>query len=135
MITLISVGKERYDLTEDDITIEYRPTKKIVILNLERLDKEELFKRASAIRMTGQPIFLNWAEGIVFIALPESIEITEVDENITKGMVYFSDVTYSLMDKCQPTVQVGADKIPIIDQSKSQIFKSITKWIIKKEKC
>ena len=122
-------------MTEDDIEVEYRPTKKVVILNLEGLDKEELFKRASAIRMAEQPIFLNWAEGIVFIALPASPEITEVDKNITKGTVYFADVTYSLMDKCQPTVQVGADKIPIIDQSKSPIFKSITKWIIKREKC
>jgi hypothetical protein len=119
-------------LTEDDIEIEYRPTRKIVILNLEELDKEELFKRASAIRMTEQPIFLNWAEGIVFIALPASTDITEVDENITKGKAYFAGVTYSLMPKYQPLAQVGADKVPIIDQSRSSIFKSITKWIIKR---
>ena len=131
MITLITVGS--YDLTEDDIEVEYRPVKKIVVLNLEELNKEELFKRVSAIRMAEQPIFLNWAEGIVFIALPESPEITEVDENITKGIAYFADVTYSSMDKCQPVVQVGADKIPIIDQSKSPIFRSIAKWIIKKK--
>lgn len=122
-------------MTEDDIEVEYRPTKKIVVLNLEGLNKEELFKRASAIRMAEQPIFLNWAEGIVFIALPASPEITEVDENIMKGAVYFAGVTYSLMDKYQPLVQVGADKIPIIDQTKSPIFRSIAKWIIKKEKC
>ena len=122
-------------MTEDDIEVEYRPTKKIVVLNIEGLNKEELFKRASAIRMAEQPIFLNWAEGIVFIALPASPEITEVDENITKGAVYFAGITYSLMDKYQPLVQVGADKIPIIDQTKSPIFRSIAKWIIKKEKC
>jgi len=121
-------------LTEDDIEVEYRPTKKIVILNLEELDKEELFKRASAIRMADQPIFLNWAEGLVFIAIPASTDITEVDENITKGTAYFAGVTYSLLPKYQPSVQVGADKIPIIDQSKSPIFKSIAKWIIKREK-
>ena len=121
-------------MTEDDIEIEYRPTRKIVILNLEELDKEELFKRASAIRMAEQPIFLNWAEGIVFIALPASTDITEVDENIMKGTAYFAGVTYSLMPKYQPLAQVGADKIPIIDQSKSPIFKSIAKWIIKREK-
>ena len=121
-------------MSEDDIEIEYRPVKKVVILDLEKLDGAELFKRVSAIRMTEQPIFLNWAEGVVFIAIPANIEITEVDENITKGIAYFSDVTYSFMPKCQPSVQVGADKIPIIDQSRSTIFKSIANWIIKREK-
>jgi len=120
-------------LIEDNIEIEYRPVKKIVLLDLEKLDGEELFKRVSAIRMAEQPIFLNWAEGIVFIALPASTDITEVDENITKGTAYFAGVTYSLMPKYQPLVQVGADKIPIIDQSKSLIFKSIAEWIIKRK--
>jgi hypothetical protein len=120
-------------LTEDDIEVEYRPIRKIVILNIEELDKEELFERASAIRMGGQPLFLSWAEGIVFIAEPASPDITEVDENIVKGVAYFAGVTYSLMPKYQPLVQVGADKIPIIDQSKSLIFKSIAEWIIKRK--
>ncbi len=120
-------------MIEDDIEVEYRPTKKIVILNLEELDKEELFKRVSAIRMAEQPIFLNWAEGVVFIAVPASSEITEVDENIMKGTVYFAGVTYSLMDKYQPLVQFGVDKIPIIDQSKSFIFRSIANWIKKRK--
>ena len=125
---------ESYNLTEDDIEIEYRPIRKLVILDLEKLDKDELFERASAIRMGGQPLFLSWAEGIVFIAVPANPDITEVDENIVKGIVYFAGVTYSLLPKYQPLVQVGADKIPIIDQSKSSIFKSIVKWIIKREK-
>lgn len=120
-------------MTKDDIEIEYRPIKKIVILDLEKLDKDDLFERASAIRMGGQPLFLNWAGGIVFIAVPASPDITEVDENIMKGVAYFAGLTYSIMDKYLPIVQVGADKIPIIDQSKSPIFKSIAEWIIKRE--
>ena len=121
-------------MTEDIIDVEYRPIKKIVILDLEELDKDELLKRVSAIRMNEQPIFLNWAEGIVFIALPASTDITEVDENIMKGTAYFAVVTYSSMPKYQPLAQVGADKIPIIDQSRSPVFKSIAKWIEKREK-
>ena len=120
-------------MAKDDIEIEYRPIRKIVVLDLEKLDKDELFERASAIRMGGQPLFLNWAGGIVFIAVPASPDITEVDENIVKGVAYFAGVTYSMMEKYLPTVQVGADKIPIIDQSKSSIFKSLTEWIVKRE--
>ena len=121
-------------MPEDNIEIEYRPIRKIVILNLEELDKEELFKRTSAIRMIEQPIFLNWAEGIVFIAVQASIEIAEVEENILKGTTYFAGVTYSIMPEYQHLAQVGADKIPIIDQSRSPIFRSIAKWISDKGK-
>ena len=120
-------------MVDNEIEVEYRPTKKIVILNLEKLDKEELFGRASAIRMSGHPIFLNWAEGVVFLSRPASIDITEVDQNITKGVSYFDSVIYALMPKYQPLVQVGVDKVPIINQSKSPIFRSIGKWIIKRE--
>jgi hypothetical protein len=122
-------------VSEENIDVEYRPAKKIVILDLESLDKDELLKRVSAIRLNEQPMFLNWAEGVVFMAIPASTEINEVDENIMQGIIYFASVKYSLMPKYQSTAQVGADRIPIIDQTRSPIYKSIAKWIAKRENC
>jgi hypothetical protein len=116
-------------LSEEGIEIEYRPIRKVVILELLELTSKELFNRISAIRMAGQPLPLNWAEGIVFFAMPASAEITEVDENIMKGTAYFSAIMYSSLPKYQPMAQVGVDKIPIIDQSKNRVYTSITKWL------
>jgi len=116
-------------LAEEDIEIDYRPVRKAVILDLVQLQKEQLLERVAAIRMVEQPIFLNWAEGIVFIAIPASSDISEVDENITKGVVYFSGITYSLMPKYQSFLQYGTDKIPVIDQSNYAVYRSIAKWI------
>ena len=113
----------------DAIEVEYRPVRKVVILDLLELNKEQLFERVSAIRMVEQPIFLNWVDGIVFFAMPASTDISEVDENITKGTAYFAGITYSSMPKYQPFVQYGVDKIPIIDQSNHPVFKSIAQWI------
>ena len=120
-------------MTEDLIDVEYRPIKKIVISDLEELNKDELLKRVSAIRMNEQPICLNWAEGIVFIAVPASTDITEVNDNIMQGVAYFVVITYSFMPKYQPLAQIGADRIPIIDQSMSPVFRSIAKWITKRD--
>lgn len=119
-------------MTEDEIEVEYRPTKKIVILNLEELEKEELFARASAIRMTEHPIFLNWAEGVVFLSRPASPDISEVDENITQGVSYFASIIFALMPKYQPMVQVGVDKVPVINQCKSTVYRAIGKWILRR---
>jgi hypothetical protein len=113
----------------DEIVIEYRPVRKVVILDLMELNNQQLFDRVSAIRMTGQPLFLNWAEGVVFIAIPASTDISEVDAHITKGTVYFAGVTYSTMSKYRSSVQTGVDTIPIVDQSRSPVFLSIAKWI------
>jgi len=119
---------------DDDIEVEYRPIKKVVISDLEELDKDELLKRVAAIRLNEQPIFLNWAEGVVFLALPASPDITEVNDNIMKGVAYYAVVTYSYMAKYQPSAQVGADRIPIIDQSRSPVLRSIARWINQREK-
>ncbi len=116
-------------MAEEDIEIDYRPVRKAVILDLVQLQKEQLLERVAAIRMAEQPIFLNWAEGIVFIAIPASSDISEVDENITKGVVYFAGITYSLMPKYQSFLQYGTDKIPVIDQSNYAVYRSIAKWI------
>ena len=113
----------------DEIVIEYRPVHKVVIQDLMELNNQQLFDRVSAIRMTGQPFFLNWAEGIVFLAIPASAEISEVDANITKGTVYFGGVTYSTMSRYRSSVQTGVDTIPIVDQSRSPVFLAIAKWI------
>jgi len=112
-----------------DIVIEYRPVRKVVILDLMELNNQQLFDRVSAIRMMGQPLFLNWAEGVVFFAIPASPEISEVDANITKGIMYFAGVTFSLMSKYRSSVRTGVDTIPIVDQSKSSVLLSIAKWI------
>ena len=116
-------------MTENNIEIDYRPIHKAVILDLVQLQKEQLLERVAAIRMAEQPIFLNWAEGIVFIAIPASSDISEVDENITQGIVYFAGITYSMMPKYQSFLQYGTDKIPVIDQSNYAVYKSIARWI------
>lgn len=116
-------------MAEEKIEIDYRPIRKAVILDLVQLQKEQLLERVAAIRMAEQPIFLNWAEGIVFIAIPASSDISEVDENITRGICYFAGITYSLMPKYQPFLQYGTDKIPVIDQSNYLVYKSIARWI------
>jgi len=117
----------------ENIEIEYRPIKKVVILELLELNNEELFERISAMRRGGQqPFPLYWAEGIAFFAMPASADIPEVSENILKGTAYFGTVMYSSMAKYKSMVTVKRDRIPVINQSKSKIYKSMAKWIKKR---
>ncbi len=119
-------------MTEDIIEIEYRPVKKIVILSLIELTNEELFARTSAVLQAGQPMALYWAEGIVFMALPTNPAFTQVDEDFSKGITYYSAILYSLMPEYKSIHKVRTVDIPIIDQSKERISKAITQWIKKR---
>jgi len=120
-------------MEENLIPVEHKPIKKIVVVEIVPIDANELFKRTSAIRMSGQRAFvLSWAEGILFLALPASLEIKEVNDNIMKGIVYFSSILYSSMPKYEPIKKVGGDQIPIVDQSKSTLYRSLAVWLKKR---
>ena len=51
---------------EEKLEIEYRPLKKLVILESVEMPQKDLFERLVAIKLSGRPAALNWAEGIVF---------------------------------------------------------------------
>ena len=53
---------------EEKLKIEYRPLKKLVILESMEMPQKELFERLVAeIKLSGQPVALHWAEEIVFL--------------------------------------------------------------------
>lgn len=54
----------------EKVEISLRPIKKIVILNCTGFRIEEFFKRIKMMATSGEQVVLNWAEGIVFLALP-----------------------------------------------------------------
>jgi hypothetical protein len=112
------------------IPIEYRPIKKIVVIEVIALSIEELFKRAAAIRMSGQrAVVPNWAEGVVFLAFTASPEFQEVNENAMKGVVYFASVLYAPLPRYVSSKKIGPDQIPVIDQSNSLPFRSLALWL------
>jgi hypothetical protein len=113
----------------DEIEIEYRPIKKIVILEVTELSDKELFTRVSGIRQAGEPAILNWSEGLVFFTTPTPFEIKEVGQALTQGVVYLNSVAYSTMLHYKPFVEAGTDHIPVLDQSKDRIAVAIAKWI------
>jgi len=109
----------------DEIEIEFRPIKKIVIFETIKLSEEELFQRLRLLAMSGQPHPLNWAEGLLFLTIPFYIECDSVFQEIKKGIRFWSTVMYTPMPKYKPLHKIGGIEIPIIDQTPSQQFRRI----------
>lgn len=114
-------------MNETKIEVEYRPAKKIIIFEIIKLSMEDLLQRLRLLAMSGQSIALNWAEGIVFLALPFHIECDSVIEEAMKGNMYLSSVMYSTMEKYSPVQKIGGVEVPIVNQSSSPYLKAVSK--------
>jgi hypothetical protein len=120
------------DDMEKEIEIVVQSIKKIVIFECMEFPPDELFNRIKLIAMSGQPIALNWAEGVVFLFMPYQPDSDTIIEEALKGTIYWEGVLFSPMPKYQPIKKIGAREIPIIDQSPIPYLRQVAKWLSKK---
>jgi hypothetical protein len=116
-------------MSENLIRVEHRPIKKIVVLEVLKLDAQDLFNRVAGLRMHQGGTMLSWVDGVVFLAFPADVRLDEVKEQSTKGVVYFATVLYASLPTYQSSVKVGAYQIPVLNQTKSRTFKSLANWL------
>jgi hypothetical protein len=119
---------------EENIEIMFQPTKKIVILECAGFSSEEFFKRVELMARSGHPVALNWAEGIVFLAIPYHSESDAIIEQALKGTMYLASVLFSSMPEYQSIKKIGALEVPIIDQTSITYLRQVAKWLKKRIK-
>jgi len=119
---------------EEKIEITVQPIKKIVIFECTELSTAEFFKRIELMAKSGQPVVLNWAEGIVFLSMPYQPNSDIIIEEAMKGTFYWAIVMFSSMPKYQPIKKMGAREIPIIDQTSIPYLRQVAQWLKKRIK-
>jgi len=119
---------------EEEIEITVQPIKKIVIFECTEFSIEEFFKRIELVAKSGQPIALNWAEGIVFLSMPYQSDSDIIIEQALKGTFYWAMVMFSSMPKYQPIKKFGAREIPIIDETPIPYLRQVAQWLKKRIK-
>jgi len=118
---------------KEEIEIIVQPIRKIIIFECTQLPNEEFFKRielmAMSMAISGQPLVLNWAEGIMFLPLPFQPESDIIIEQAMKGIVYWAGIMFSSMPKYQPIKKFGAREVPIIDQTSIPYMRQVAQWL------
>lgn len=95
--------------------IEFRPTKKIVVLDEHKYNSaDDLFAEMITGVAPDVSITLLWVEGVVFgyVALPPESEV--IVKHGIQGTIYLSVVKYAKMDKYQSEKSVGNHTIKIV---------------------
>ncbi|UCE57267.1 MAG: hypothetical protein JSW19_02570 [Candidatus Bathyarchaeota archaeon] len=119
---------------EDEIEITFQPTRKIIILECAEFSNTEFFKRVELMARSGHPVALNWAEGIVFLAIPYHPENDAIIEQALKGTMYLASVLFSSMPEYQSIKKIGALEVPIIDQTSISYLRQVATWLKKRTK-
>ena len=118
----------------EKIEIVVQPIKKLVIFEKRVLSSKEFFKRIELIVISGQPIALNWAEGIVFLYMPYQPNSDIMIEETLKGTMYWATVLFTSMPEYQPLKKFGAREIPIVDQTSIPHLRQVAQWLKKRIK-
>lgn len=93
----------------------------------------DLLYAAAQLRAVGQPVALNWAEGVVFIHVPLEPTTDKLVEDFKKGRLYCVGANFALMDEYQPFLiyksQQGEIPVPILNASSSKMLSDLAKWL------
>ena len=114
--------------------ITFEPFKELVVKDFSKFEKlEDLVYIGAQLRAVGQPVSLNWAEGVVFIHTVMDPITDELVDEFLKGRLYCIDVNFALMERYEPQVTYkspqGEIAVPIINVSSKRILSELAKWL------
>lgn len=128
------ICRSDFKMSKDEIDVEFRTIKKIIIFEVLELTKEELFRRVGLFGMGGQMLALHWAEGLIFLVIPFHIDCDSVIKEAMNGNFYISNIMFASMPEYKNLQKIGGVEIPIIDETPSRHYREIAKKI-KKRNC
>jgi hypothetical protein len=110
------------------VEIALEPLKRVVVRELVKYDSAQQMVNSLAIIMKmGQPILLNWSDGVVFVSQP--IPPPEMPEEYAKGELYIASISYAPMAEFAHNVKSGNMEMPVIDVSRSPLSQELGKFL------
>lgn len=111
------------------VEIIYRPIQQIIILEcIKYKSPSELLQ--SLVLAPGQPVILFWAEDVLFLPTPISPSMEFFAEELAKGRIYWTSVSFTLMPVYQD--KILTEKGPeanVINVSSSPTLREVAKWL------
>lgn len=77
----------------------------------------------------GQPIPLQWAEGIIFFYIPVPLDTDDLVERYLKGEAIWQSVIYASMPNYTHKIKVGGIEILVLNGSSNRVYREVAKWL------
>src|SRR5438046_10677530 len=111
------------------VSIIHAPHQAIVVTAIISFNSQQNLASmiAFVINVSGQPMALYWAEGVVFLA--DFVEPEALPDEYVKGKIYASNVSHAPMAKYNNLIRVGNMEVPVIDVSSNIALRDLARWI------
>ena len=111
------------------VSIIHSPPQEIVVTGLTSFTNQVNLASmvAFVMNVSGQPLALYWAEGVVFLA--DFVEPEALPEEYVKGRIYASNISHAPMAKYNNFVRVGNIEVPVIDVTSNVGLRDLARWI------
>ncbi len=111
------------------VSIIHSPPQEIVVTGLTGFTNQVNLASmvAFVMNVSGQPMALYWAEGVVFLA--DFVEPEALPDEYVKGRIYASNVSHAPMAKYNNFVRVGNIEVPVIDVTSNIGLRDLARWI------
>src|SRR2546428_6639515 len=115
------------------VSIVHSPPQEVIVTGLTGFGTQRDLASmiAFVMNVSGQPMALYWAEGVVFLA--DFVEPEALPEEYVKGRVFASNVSHAPMPKYSNSVKVGTMEVPVIDVSSNIALRDLARWIRKNQ--
>ena len=114
------------------VSITHQPPQEIVVTGLTSFSSQQNLASmiAFVMNVSGQPMALYWAEGVVFLA--DFVEPEALPDEYVKGKIYASNVSHAPMVKYNNAIRIGTMEVPVIDVSSNVALRDLARWIREK---
>ena len=111
------------------VSIIHAPPQEIVVTGLTSFASQQNLASmiAFVMNVSGQPMALYWAEGVVFLA--DFVEPDALPEEYVKGRIYASNVSHAPMAKYNNSIRIANVEVPVIDVSSNIALRDLARWI------
>ncbi len=111
------------------VLIVHSPPQEIVVTGLTGFTSQQNLASmiAFVMNVSGQPMALYWAEGVVFLA--DFVEPEALPDEYVKGKIYASNVSHAPMVKYNNAIRIGTMEVPVIDVSSNVALRDLARWI------
>ncbi|HZY94469.1 MAG TPA: hypothetical protein VFE98_06360 [Candidatus Bathyarchaeia archaeon] len=111
------------------VSIVHSPPQEIVVTGITGFISQQNLASmiAFVMNVSGQPMALYWAEGVVFLA--DFVEPEALPDEYVKGKIYASNVSHAPMAKYNTSIRVGTMEVPVIDVSSNVALRDLARWI------
>jgi hypothetical protein len=111
------------------VTIIHSPPEQIVVTGLTSFTSQQNLASmiAFVMNVSGQPLALYWAEGVVFLA--DFVEPEALPEEYVKGKIYASNISHAPMAKYNNSIRVANVEVPVIDVTSNIALRDLAKYI------